>query len=89
MILRFLLCLQQMRVQWNKHHFSESFTVSNGVLQGSVLSPVLFAMVVGRIVQLRCWLSLEVVVCWCFLLCGRHRSIGTLCVSSAAHVIHL
>ena len=34
---------QQMRVRWNSF-MSDSFSVSNGVHQGSVLSPVLFAV---------------------------------------------
>ena len=34
---------QQMRVRWNSF-MSDSFSVSNGVRQGSVLSPVLFAV---------------------------------------------
>ena len=45
-ILRFLSCWyqsQQMRVKWNSA-LSDGFGVSNGVRQGSVLSPVLFAV---------------------------------------------
>ena len=40
---------QQMCVQW-EHSLSNSFRVSNGVRQGSVLSPVLFIWMV-------CWMS--------------------------------
>ena len=36
-------CSQQMRVRWGDS-LSESFNVSNGVRQGSVLSPLLFAV---------------------------------------------
>ena len=45
-VIRFLsswYCSQQMKVRWD-HSLSESFHVSNGVRQGGVLSPVLFAV---------------------------------------------
>ena len=46
-ILHFLISwyrMQRLQEQWNQNYFSDSFSVSNGVRQGSVLSPVLFAM---------------------------------------------
>ena len=42
-ILPFLISwyrMQHLQVQWNQNYFSDSFSVSNGVRQGSVLSPV-------------------------------------------------
>ena len=58
-------CYQQMKVRWD-HSLSESFHVSNGVRQGGVLSPVLFAV---YLVYLRKWLIVVVVVIGvtCFL----------------------
>ena len=54
-ILRFLSCWyqsQQMRVKWSSA-LSDGFCVSNGVRQGSVLSPVLFAVYLdGLLVEL-------------------------------------
>ena len=38
----------KMRVEWN---FSECFTVSNSVRQGSVLSPVLFAIYLDGLLE--------------------------------------
>ena len=46
-LLHFLLqwySTQSMSIQWSKHFLSRGFTVSNGVRQGSVLSPFLFAV---------------------------------------------
>ena len=44
---------QQMRIRWNKS-VSDYFTISNGVKQGGVLSPVLFSIYLDQlIVQLR------------------------------------
>ena len=63
--------LQEFRVRWGDF-YSEPFGVSNGVRQGGVLSPVLFAVYLdgfGRIVRVRCWLLLGSHVCWCSLLC--------------------
>ena len=44
---------QQMRIRWN-NSVSDYFTISNGVKQGGVLSPVLFSIYLDLlIVQLR------------------------------------
>ena len=44
---------QQMRIRWNNSG-SDYFTISNGVKQGGVLSPVLFSIYLDQlIVQLR------------------------------------
>ena len=44
---------QQMRIRWN-NFVSDYFTISNGVKQGGVLSPVLFSIYLDQlIVQLR------------------------------------
>ena len=44
---------QQMRIRWN-NSVSDYFTISNGVIQGGVLSPVLFSIYLDQlIVQLR------------------------------------
>ena len=44
---------QQMRIRWN-NSVSDYFTISNGVKQGGVLSPVLFSIYLDQlIVQLR------------------------------------
>ena len=58
-------CYQQMKVRWD-HSLSELFHVSNGVRQGGVLSPVLFAV---YLVYLKNWLIVVVVVIGvtCFL----------------------
>ena len=37
---------QQMRIRWN-NSVSDYFTISNGVKQGGVLSPVLFSIYLG------------------------------------------
>ena len=37
---------QQMRIRWN-NSVSDYFTISNGVKQGGVLSPVLFKYILG------------------------------------------
>ena len=39
-----------MRVRWD-HQFSESFSISNGVRQGSVLSPFLFAVYLDGLLE--------------------------------------
>jgi hypothetical protein len=55
---------QQMSVSWGSNSYLDSFNVSNGVRQGSVLSHFLFA----RFVRIWRGLLLAVVVCRCFLL---------------------
>ena len=42
--------MQKMRVRWD-HQFSESFSISNGVRQGSVLSPFLFAVYLDGLLE--------------------------------------
>ena len=52
-VIRFLsswYCSQQMKVRWD-HSLSESFHVSNGVRQGGVLSPVLFAVYLDGLLE--------------------------------------
>ena len=51
--------MQRMSVQWNHECLSRSFTVSNGVRQGGVLSPFLFAVYLDSLLN-------ELDVCWCF-----------------------
>ena len=70
-ILNFLLSWyrsQKMRIQWNNVCFSGSFTVANGVRQGGVLSPFLFAVYLD---SLLCELSLSAVGCyWRWMFAG-------------------
>ena len=65
-------CSQQMKVRWD-HSLSESFHVSNGVRQGGVLSPVLFAVYLdGLLEELAdsgCGCYWRKFVCWSILLC--------------------
>ena len=59
---------QKMRIQWNNVCFSDSFTVANGVRQGGVLSPFLFAVYLD---SLLCGLSLSAVGCyWRWMFAG-------------------
>ena len=63
-ILNFLLSwyrTQQMKVQWDPKSTSDSFTVTNGVRQGGVLSPFLFAVYLDNLL---CELSLSGVGCY-------------------------
>ena len=54
--------MQRMSVQWNHDCLSRSFTVSNGVRQGGVLSPFLFAVYLDSLLN---ELSLSGVGCCC------------------------
>ena len=50
-VVRYLIdnyCRQQMSVQWNGH-YSDQFEVHNGVKQGGVLSPILFAIYIDEL----------------------------------------
>ena len=78
-IVRFLSSwyyVQQMCVRWNSS-VSESFHVSNGVRQGGVLSPMLFAEYVGDAGSKWCWLltlgaharGLRYLLCVCVSVC--------------------
>ena len=53
------------RVSWNGQ-FSNKFSVSNGVRQGGVLSPILFTVYIDDLLteleKKRCWLSLAAIV---------------------------
>ena len=73
-----------MKVRWD-HSLSESFHVSNGVRQGGVLSPVLFA------VYLRNWLIVVVVAIGVTCLLERFamQMIGTMCICSQSDVEYL
>ena len=70
-ILNFLLhwyCTQRMSVRWTHNCLSRSFTVSNGVRQGSVLSPFLFAVYLDSLLN---ELSLSGVgCCWRWMFAG-------------------
>ena len=61
-----------MRVRWDKS-LSNSFSVSNGVRQGGVLSPILFSVHLDGLLQkladsgVGC--RLGTFVCWCCVLC--------------------
>ncbi len=53
LMVRFLSTLythQRFQIQWC-NHMSEAFSVSHGVKQGGVLSPVLFTMYVDELLQ--------------------------------------
>ena len=50
-----------MKVQWDPKSTSDSFTVTNGVCQGGVLSPFLFAVYLDNLL---CELSLSGVGCY-------------------------
>ena len=71
-ILRFMLswyATQQMQVHWGSC-LSDVFHVSNGVRQGSVLSPVLFAVYLdGLLAELSGSVLVVILGCWCVLLC--------------------
>ena len=70
-ILNFLLSwyrTQQMKVQWDPKSTSDSFTVTNSVRQGGVLSPFLFAVYLDNLL---CELSLSGVGChWRWMFAG-------------------
>ena len=60
--------MQRMSVQWNHDSLSRSFTVSNGVRQGGVLSPFLFAVYLDSLLN---ELSLTGVgCCWRWMFAG-------------------
>ena len=57
-----------MKVQWDPKSTSDSFTVTNGVRQGGVLSPFLFAVYMDNLL---CELSLSGVGCyWRWMFAG-------------------
>ena len=63
---------QRACVLWNRY-LSRRFSISNGVRQGGVLSPILFMIYIDDLLvelekQLRHWLFLETYLCWCSLL---------------------
>ena len=74
-VLRFLMntyCNQQMRVKWNGTIFS-TFSTSNALKQGGVLSPILFNVYLDELIKM---LSEQGPGChlhgqffWCFHIC--------------------
>ena len=69
LFLRFLMniyCKQQMRVKWNDT-ISSTFSTSNGVKQGGVLSPILFNVYLDELTKIRAKtrMSFTWSVCWC------------------------
>ena len=76
LFLRFAMntyCKQQMRVKWNDM-ISSTFSTSNGVKQGGVLSPTLFNVYLDELFkmlseQARTRVPFTWSVCWCLHLC--------------------
>ena len=58
-----LLCswcsTQNLTVRWRGAFSTPPFTVSNGVCQGGILSPVLFSIYLDELLKKLCWLLLE------------------------------
>ena len=81
-VVRLLLCWycsQQTKVRWGSC-VSESFCVSNGVRQGSVLSPFLFAVYLDGL--------LSESICWCCVLC-RYCVVSSMSICFKNFVEHL